>query len=115
MLLQTLGREMLVLDYELNKVRITELYCVNKARPQLHCNGKCHLAQELRKADGADKKSPAGAVAKVKYEVLPTVAFVLAPQPQRWPLGAQCYPARPTAHCAAVPSAEVFRPPLLFT
>ena len=66
MLLQILGQEVLVVDYQLNKARITELYCVNKARPQLHCNGKCHLAQQLRKADGADKKAPAGAVAKVK-------------------------------------------------
>ena len=40
MLLQTLGQEVLVVNYQLNKARITELYCVNKASPQLHCNGK---------------------------------------------------------------------------
>jgi len=43
-LLQALGQEVLVVDYRLHKARITEQYCVNKARPRLHCDGKCRLA-----------------------------------------------------------------------
>ncbi|MBJ6110906.1 hypothetical protein JAO73_17930 [Hymenobacter sp. BT523] len=112
MLLQTLGPEAVVLSYQLNKARITALYCVNKARPQLRCNGKCHLAQQLRKADGAEKKAPAGAAAKVKFEVLPTAALVLR-VPRRWLAPAGRYPSPPAAHCAAVPTPDVFRPPLL--
>lgn len=113
LLLQTLGQELLVVDYQLNKARITELYCVNKARPMLHCNGKCHLAQQLRKADDAEKKAPAGAPAKVKYEVLPTVAFTFAaPVAGRWRWPARCYPGLAAAHLAAVPGVGVFRPPL---
>jgi hypothetical protein len=112
MLLQTLGPEVLVVSYQLNKARITARYCVNKARPQLHCNGKCHLAQQLRKADGADKKAPNSAVAKVKYEVLPTAAFALRP-PRRWLRLAARYPRPSALHCAAVPTPGVFRPPLL--
>ncbi|ALW86707.1 hypothetical protein AUC43_17455 [Hymenobacter sedentarius] len=111
MLLQTLGQEVLVVDYQLNKARITALYCVNKARPQLHCNGKCHLAKQLRKADAAEKKAPAGAQAKVKYEVLPSAAFALL-APRRWRLPARRYPALATARGAAVPPPGVFRPPL---
>ena len=110
LLLQTLGQELLVVDYQLNKARITELYCVNKARPLLHCNGKCHLAQQLRKAEGGDKKAPE-MLARVKYEVLPTAAFVLA-LPGRWPLPTRRYARRPLAHCAPVPGRGVFRPPL---
>jgi hypothetical protein len=112
LLLQTLGREVLVVDYQLNKARITELYCVNKARPQLQCNGKCHLARQLRKAEATEKKAPTGALSKVKYEVLPTAAFTF-PRPQRRPVSPGRYPARPTARYAAVPGAEVFHPPLL--
>ena len=33
LLLQTLGPEVLVLNYQLNKAAITARYCVNKARP----------------------------------------------------------------------------------
>ena len=112
-LLQTLEPEVLVVDYQLHKARITELYCVNKARPQLHCNGKCHLAQKLRQADDAEKKAPAGSLTKMKYEVLPTATFALAPHtPRCWPLPARPYPARPAPHCAAVLGANVFRPPI---
>ena len=110
MLLQTLGQEVLVVDYQLNKARITEQYCVNKARPLLHCNGKCHLAQQLRKAEGGDKKAPE-LLAKVKYEVLPLAALLL-PQPQRWPSAARPYARRPVPRYAAVPGRGVFRPPL---
>lgn len=114
MLLQTLGQEVLVVDYQLHKARITELYCVNKARPQLHCNGKCHLAKQLRKVDAAEKKAPSGSPVKVKYEVLPTGSFAFAGRaPQRWQLPARRYPAHLAAHCAAVPGSDVFRPPLL--
>jgi hypothetical protein len=112
MLLQTLGQEVLVLDYQLNKAKITAQFCVNKARPQLHCNGKCHLAKQLRKADGGDKKAPAEAQAKVKYEVLPAAAFEL-PAPRRWRQPARRYAAPPVARCASGTALGVFHPPLL--
>ena len=111
LLLQTLGPEVLVLNYQLNKAAITARYCVNKARPQLRCNGKCHLAQQLRKAEGGDKKAPAATVAKVKFEVLPTAAFTL-PGLRRWPRAARHF-ARPlVARCVAGRPPGVFRPPL---
>ena len=34
-------------NYEVNKAAITEEFCVNKAKPELKCNGKCHLAEQL--------------------------------------------------------------------
>ncbi|GAB3312111.1 hypothetical protein ACFQT0_12330 [Hymenobacter humi] len=111
MLLQTLGREVLVLDYQLNKARITELYCVNKARPQLKCNGKCHLAKQLRAVDASEKKAPAGSLAKVKYEVLATAAFALL-ELRHWPRPARHYPTPARACYASAHSAGVFRPPL---
>lgn len=112
LLLQMLGPELLVVNYELNKAQITAQFCVNKARPMLHCNGKCHLARQLRKAEGGDKKAPAETLAKVKYEVLPTVAFELA-APRRWPLPARRFAALAPAACAAGTARGVFRPPLL--
>jgi len=112
MLLQTLGQEVLVVDYQLNKAQITAQYCVNKARPQLHCNGKCHLAKQLRKAEGGDKKAPAEAQAKVKYEVLPLAAFALA-VPRHWPLPSRRFVALAVARCATGLALGVFHPPLL--
>lgn len=39
--------------YELNKADIIALYCENKDRPELHCNGQCYLAKQLQKAETA--------------------------------------------------------------
>ena len=43
--------------YELNIDYITAKYCVNKDKPEMQCNGKCHLMKEL--AMGAPKKDNA--------------------------------------------------------
>ncbi|RAK66108.1 hypothetical protein [Hymenobacter edaphi] len=83
-LLQSFSREVLVLDYALRWQRITEQFCVNKARPQLRCNGRCHLRKQLARTDDAEKKAPQGA-AKLKFEALPLARFGFQP------------PARPTA------------------
>lgn len=37
--------------YELNIDYIIENYCVNKSRPRLQCNGKCHLMKQLNVVD----------------------------------------------------------------
>lgn len=47
-------------DYELRKDFIIKNYCVNKSRPELHCDGKCYLAKQLEKAEQEDKKQATG-------------------------------------------------------
>ncbi|RWX03907.1 hypothetical protein EPI11_02640 [Flavobacterium cerinum] len=46
-----------VLDYVINYEYIAKELCENKAKPQMHCNGKCHLMKELAKA--AENEKPA--------------------------------------------------------
>ena len=46
-----------VLDYIINYDYIAKELCENKAKPQMHCNGKCHLMKELAKA--AENEKPA--------------------------------------------------------
>lgn len=58
-LLQPLSKFMLVAEYQVNKNYIAEFLCVNKSRPQLKCEGKCHLAKELKQADAHEKDRPA--------------------------------------------------------
>ena len=84
MLLQSFGRELLVLDYALNKARITALYCVNKARPQLHCDGKCYLAQKLRKAAQHEQKAPGAGLVKLKLDVVLPPSWQLPAMPARY-------------------------------
>lgn len=50
MLVKLLAVPLIFLHYEFNKDFITANFCENKARPAMHCNGKCHLSKQLAKA-----------------------------------------------------------------
>ena len=44
-----------VIEYWANYDYIALELCENKAKPQMQCNGKCHLMKELAKASEAEK------------------------------------------------------------
>ena len=44
-----------VIEYALNYNYIAKVLCVNKAKPQMHCNGKCHLMKEMAKESESEK------------------------------------------------------------
>jgi len=44
-----------VLDYVVNYHYISTVLCVNRAKPQMHCNGKCHLMKEMAKESENEK------------------------------------------------------------
>ena len=48
-LIPTIDQLGIVLEYISHKESITEKYCENKDKPELHCNGKCHLKKEIAK------------------------------------------------------------------
>ncbi len=47
-----------VVEYVVNYDYIVNVLCVNKDKPEMKCNGKCHLSKELAKEAGADEKNP---------------------------------------------------------
>ena len=60
-----------VVEYFVNYDYIVNELCENKAKPELHCNGKCHLASELAKASGNDEtKSSEKKVTAQQYELI---------------------------------------------
>lgn len=46
-LAQTGGSVLLVLQYRSNKKYITREFCINKQKPELACEGSCHLQKQL--------------------------------------------------------------------
>jgi hypothetical protein len=40
-----------LVDYALNKEYIAKNLCENRNKPKMHCNGKCHLMKQLKKAN----------------------------------------------------------------
>ena len=43
-----------VVYYETHLSEIIEKYCVNKDKPELQCNGQCHLAKEINAVDTSE-------------------------------------------------------------
>jgi hypothetical protein len=76
-LLQTFSREVLVVDYTLNQASITARFCVNRTRPQLHCDGKCYFAKQLKKQE--DRESKSAGPLKERLEMLPVAFRSLVP------------------------------------
>lgn len=55
-----------VLDYMANYDYIVNTLCENRDKPELECNGKCHLSKELAKEAGADDKNPQNKTSKTE-------------------------------------------------
>jgi hypothetical protein len=109
-LLQSFSREVLLVDFALNRTAITARYCVNKAQPALHCDGKCYFAKKARQQDERENKS-AGPV-KERLEMLPAAFAAWLPQLARPAAPASPrYAALMPGHYTA-PLGAVFRPPL---
>ncbi|WP_237602339.1 hypothetical protein [Aequorivita vitellina] len=47
-----------VVDYIVNYDYIVNVLCENKDKPEMQCNGKCHLSKELAKEAGAEDENP---------------------------------------------------------
>lgn len=56
-LTQSMSKGIILLSYFTNK-QAYEKYCVNKARPQLHCDGKCQMAKKIKAEEERDQKDP---------------------------------------------------------
>ncbi|WP_264565300.1 hypothetical protein [Flavobacterium sp. N3904] len=62
-----------VIEYVVNYEYISKVLCENKAKPMMHCNGKCHLMKELAKA--AENEKPASSDKKGYSPVLEVLFF----------------------------------------
>ncbi len=58
-----------VIDYVINYDYISKVLCENKAKPELKCNGKCHLMKELAKASEDEKPINSDKKDNSKHEI----------------------------------------------
>ncbi|WP_145667123.1 hypothetical protein [Chitinophaga polysaccharea] len=57
-LCQLSGRYFVMLDFYLNQEYIAKNLCVNRNKPAMHCNGKCHLSKKLKEEEKRDQDNP---------------------------------------------------------
>lgn len=79
---------LLFLDYEIRKEYIIKNFCVNKSRPELHCDGKCYLAQRLQETRTQDERQATDQFLRsfflvdhclsetLRYDVTPSLVFL---------------------------------------
>jgi len=44
--------------FKVNQGVITELFCINKAKPELKCGGKCYLMQKIKQSQEQEQDYP---------------------------------------------------------
>jgi hypothetical protein len=54
--------------YKLNKAYIAQTLCENKNKPELQCEGKCHLAKEITKANAAGEKESKPVAPRINFD-----------------------------------------------
>ncbi|UGS21668.1 MULTISPECIES: hypothetical protein [Flavobacterium] len=62
-----------VLEYAVNYDYIVNNLCENKSKPELKCNGKCHLAKQLAKASESNSENSSDK--KISFEHTEIVFF----------------------------------------
>ena len=59
-----------IVEYAVNYEYISKVLCVNKANPEMKCNGKCHLMKELAKSSEDEKPISDKKIAVKEFEIL---------------------------------------------
>jgi hypothetical protein len=79
LLAQSFGKCFVVIEYNLNKDFIAKNLCVNKARPKMHCNGKCQMMKKL--AEEENQNSTNNNSSKIRLQELVFSAEMNTPVP----------------------------------
>ncbi|MDG1475963.1 MAG: hypothetical protein P8Q14_02340, partial [Vicingaceae bacterium] len=51
-------KSFVTVSYFINQAEIIELFCINKEKPELKCDGKCHLATQLTEVENDTEDTP---------------------------------------------------------
>lgn len=51
-------KSIVTINYFVNQAEIIELFCINKGKPELKCDGKCHLNSQLSEVEKNTEKTP---------------------------------------------------------
>ena len=100
-----------LVEYAMNFDYIANVLCENKAKPEMHCNGKCHLMKQLANASEAEKPASEHQKKSVStFELFCDTALPIE-LPQRFLVAAaDAVFAYHNSFCASF-EAKIFHPP----
>lgn len=57
-LLQSAGQLVILINFKINQAYIASVLCENKDKPEMKCNGKCHLNKQLKANEQQQQQLP---------------------------------------------------------
>ena len=69
LIFSNLSRIWILIDYTVNQDFIAKVLCINKNKPELQCNGKCHLANQIKQQEEKENQGTASE-SKTKTEII---------------------------------------------
>lgn len=60
-------RSFVLLQWKMNQAEIIQKHCENRSKPQMACNGKCHLRKTLAKLDQSNNQKPSESPSKAAW------------------------------------------------
>jgi hypothetical protein len=69
LLMQVFSTSLILLNYRVNTSYIIENFCENTDRPEMHCEGKCHLNKQI-KTDSEQRSETPSSVSEILTIVL---------------------------------------------
>ena len=108
---QTFSKWMVLLEYNLNKDFIAKNLCVNKARPKLHCNGKCQIMKKL--AEEEKQNSSNNNTTKISIQDLFCGNAMIQLNPPLLHAALLSFNEDPPISAYSTPIASIFHPPAM--
>lgn len=105
---QIFDRGLIVLDYYANTSSFAK-NCENKARPMMHCNGKCQMMKKLKEEEKKEQQNPERR-SENKNEVISSKSFFATISFQR-PVDRQIFSSHINASIQEGFSSDIFQPP----
>lgn len=69
LIFSNLSRIWILVDFAVNQDFIATVLCINKDKPELQCNGKCHLANQIKQQEEKENSGTAPE-SKTKTEII---------------------------------------------
>jgi hypothetical protein len=63
-------RSFVLLQWKMNQAEIVQKHCENRNKPEMACNGKCHLRKTLAKLDQSRDQRPTESPSKAEWPAM---------------------------------------------
>lgn len=103
---------LLYLDFEIRRDYIVKNLCINRNRPQMHCDGKCYLAKKIAALDEQEKRqAERDYMSQLLDHVLDYRASLLVPSQVSYNIQHRLSFNYLTPPAARIPVDDIFHPP----